>query len=208
MSMFTWSAPLFGFFGDRWSDETIAEIVVRIRECCGTSGSLLDVGGGTGALAARLADATDATVTVLDATPEMLRYVPDHERIMSVVGSADKIPFADDTFDACICSDAFHHFPHPDLAAGEMARVVRPGGGVLILDFDPSRLLMKPLVFAERVMREPATFHTPHELTKLMMRHGINGAAEHTGPVSYRFEGIVATAEEGEAEQEEKTAQG
>ncbi len=51
---------------------------------------------------------------------------------------ADALPFADASFDAVICKGAIDHFDAPLLAVGEMARVTRPDGQVVlaIANFD------------------------------------------------------------------------
>jgi SAM-dependent methyltransferase len=51
---------------------------------------------------------------------------------------SDGLPFADDSFDAALCKGAMDHFDRPELAIAEMARVVKPGGRVVlaIANFD------------------------------------------------------------------------
>jgi len=51
---------------------------------------------------------------------------------------SDALPFADDSFDAAFCKGALDHFDRPERAIAEMARVVRPGGRVVlaIANFD------------------------------------------------------------------------
>jgi SAM-dependent methyltransferase len=51
---------------------------------------------------------------------------------------SDDLPFADDSFDAALCKGALDHFDRPERAIAEMARVVRPGGRVVlaIANFD------------------------------------------------------------------------
>jgi SAM-dependent methyltransferase len=51
---------------------------------------------------------------------------------------SDGLPFADDSFDAALCKGAIDHFDRPELAIAEMARVVKPGGRVVlaIANFD------------------------------------------------------------------------
>jgi SAM-dependent methyltransferase len=77
MAFFDWSAPLFHRFGDRWSEQDAEIIAGWLMPHLTAEGAILDLGGGTGALAAHLADATARPVTVLDATPKMLAYLPD-----------------------------------------------------------------------------------------------------------------------------------
>ena len=48
--------------------------------------------------------------------------------------SAQQLPFADQTFDAVICTAAFHHFPNAQQALEEFRRLLRPGGTLLISD--------------------------------------------------------------------------
>ena len=51
---------------------------------------------------------------------------------------SDALPFADDSFDGVICKGAIDHFDRPLVAIGEMARVTRPDGRVVlaIANFD------------------------------------------------------------------------
>jgi ubiquinone/menaquinone biosynthesis C-methylase UbiE len=191
MSFFNWAAPLFAHLGDRWSDETIERWCSWLRPHLGEGGGrVLDLGGGTGALAARLADATGAAVTVLDPTPEMLRYLKPHERVEGVVGLAERMPFGEDTFDAVVISDAFHHFRDQDGAVREIERVVRPGGAILVLEFDP-RGWMRLVVWGERALGEPGAFFTPEAMCAYMAAHGISGRCEQTSPTGYYFLGVV-----------------
>ncbi|MGH9285972.1 MAG: class I SAM-dependent methyltransferase, partial [Acidimicrobiales bacterium] len=58
------------------------------------------------------------------------------------VGDAERLPFDDATFDAVVCECAFCTFPDKRTAAGEFARVLKPGGraGVTDVTLDPDRL--------------------------------------------------------------------
>ena len=49
-------------------------------------------------------------------------------------GDMEKLPIPDASVDMALLSQALHHAPHPDKAAAEAARVLRPGGRVLVLD--------------------------------------------------------------------------
>lgn len=51
-----------------------------------------------------------------------------------VAASAQSLPYRSDSFDAIICTAAFHHFPVPQEALQECRRVLRPGGKMLIAD--------------------------------------------------------------------------
>lgn len=193
MRFFALAAPFFGAFADRWSPETLARFAEWLRPHVPEGGRLLDLGGGTGALAARLADALSADAVVLDPSPEMLARMKPHPRVEVRLGVAERMPFEDASFDAVVVSDAFHHFPDQDGAVREMARVVRPGGGVLVLEFDP-RGLMRPIVAAEKLLGEPGAFLTPDEMCAFMAARGIAGRCEKTGSVGYYFLGEAPRA--------------
>jgi SAM-dependent methyltransferase len=195
VGMFNWAAPLFGHFADRWSPESIDEIAGWLRPFltgpCPDECRILDVGGGTGALALRLHEAMGAQVTVLDPTPQMLRYVPADGPVVAVLGVAEAMPFGDDEFDAVIVTDAFHHFRDQPGAVREFARVVRPGGGVVVVELDPSGFVMRVIAAAERLLGEPGAFFTPQDLCGFMAAAGIGGTCERMRGVSYRFTGTV-----------------
>lgn len=191
MRFFAWSAPIFHRVLDRrWTADDVSAIAARLRPYVPPGGELLDVGGGTGALASRLAGALHAQVAVLDPTPEMLAYVPDHPALHATLGAAESMPYADDAFDAVLVSDAFHHFHDQDRAVSEIVRVVRPGGGVLMLELDPSGW-MRALVLAERLLGEPASFFEPAHLCTFLAARGLGGECRTERGVSYSFLGTV-----------------
>ena len=100
---------------------------------------VLDVAAGTGHAARQLAPAARAVV-VLDATAAMLArghaqaVVDGIANVVFVHGDAAALPFLDASFDAVVCRFAAHHFEQPDAVVAEMARCVRPGGHVALVD--------------------------------------------------------------------------
>lgn len=202
--MFAWSAPLFGHFADRWSDEAIDRIIERLkpfmRGDCPKGCSILDVGGGTGALGRRLHARLGAQVTVLDPTPQMLRYIPANGPVRAVLGQAEAMPFADDSFDAVIVTDAFHHFRNQAAAAHEFARVVRCGGGVIVYELDPRGFGMRAVVAIERLLGEPGAFFEPNAMCSFMAANSIEGICTPERGVSYRFVGLVKPTDAGKSQ--------
>jgi len=196
MGFFNWAAPVFNKIANRWSASTIDEIAGWVapfmRGECPERCHVLDVGGGTGALATRLHDAIGARVTVLDPTPEMIAYVPgDIDAITGVLGTAEEMPFDASTFDAVIVTDAFHHFRDQGAAAREFQRVVRCGGGVIVVDLDPSGWFMRVIVRGEKLLGEPGTFFTHEEMCAFFAAHGIEGTCERMKGPAFRFTGTV-----------------
>ena len=100
---------------------------------------VLDVAAGTGHVARALAPAVRAVVA-LDATVAMLRQghaAAAEAGLRNVVfqrGDATALPFLDGSFDLVITRFAVHHFEDPADPLSEMARCVRPGGRVVVVD--------------------------------------------------------------------------
>ncbi len=195
MGFFDWSAPIMHRHGDRWTSQDVTTIVRWISPLPARDARVLDLGGASGGLATRIADATGATVTVLDPTSLLLERLPVRAGVTGVKGVAEHMPFEDTSFDAIVCTDAFHHFRDQEAAAREMHRVARPGASILVLDPDLTRT-GRPIAWMERLFGEPAAFLTPDGITALFERNGIRGTAEYTSAPSYRFLGTVP-AEEG-----------
>jgi ubiquinone/menaquinone biosynthesis C-methylase UbiE len=103
-------------------------------------GRLLDVGCGTGALAARLA-ARGYEATGLDPSEGMLRLLRERApEVTAVRASATGMPFGDGAFDLSVSVATMHHIADPDSvkrALGEMVRVVCQGGKVIVWDHNP-----------------------------------------------------------------------
>ncbi len=92
---------------------------------------VLDVACGTGLVAEGLAT-RGCIVTGIDASQPMLRKA--RQRVPAatfVLGSAERMPFADGAFDGVTCAQAFHWF-EAHRALAEIIRVVRPGGAVAV----------------------------------------------------------------------------
>lgn len=92
----------------------------------------LDVACGTGMSTVALADHA-ATVAGVDASREMLRAARRAPRVSYLIGNAERLPFADDTFDAVTCCSGVHWFDQERFFA-ELRRVLRPTGWVALYD--------------------------------------------------------------------------
>jgi SAM-dependent methyltransferase len=67
-----------------------------------------------------------------------------HATIEFVAASFDRLPFPDDTFDLVWCAQSLYSLPDPVVAIGHMARVVRPGGLVAVLENDTLHQVFLP----------------------------------------------------------------
>jgi ubiquinone/menaquinone biosynthesis C-methylase UbiE len=190
MAVFNWAAPMIDRFGQRWSAEDIRSMSeILAPYLADVDARLLDVGGGSGGLAVRLATALHRSVTVLDPTPELLARAPEHAEVITVAGFAEKMPFEDGAFHAAVITDAFHHFADQTLAVRELHRVLRPGGGVLLHEFDPAGW-MRLLIWAERLVGEPGSFMRQDEMCAFMKAHGFDGSCSPRTGHEYQFIGV------------------
>jgi len=101
-------------------------------------GEGLDVGCGTGLLMQALTPY--GRVVGVDASEGMLRVLREGRRGEAHRAEADDLPFADNRFDVAFSVALLHHLIEPGLverAIGEMVRVTRPGGKILICDHNP-----------------------------------------------------------------------
>ncbi len=120
-----------------------------VRIALPPSARILDVGCGTGALARQLAHRGDfkGRAIGVDQCGHFIeaanRYAQaEHlgERVSFQVGDAHRLDFSADTFDVVIAHTLISHVTEPLAVLGEMARVVRPGGTVVIFDGDYASL--------------------------------------------------------------------
>ncbi len=115
----------------------------------------LDIAGGTGDLAQAFAKAVgeEGRVVLTDINEAMVRTGRDRLLDAGVVMptavcDAEKLPFAEAAFDVVSVAFGLRNMTHKDVALKEMARVLQPGGKLLVLEFSkPVPLLQKPYDF-------------------------------------------------------------
>jgi ubiquinone/menaquinone biosynthesis C-methylase UbiE len=125
--------------------------------------SVLDVGCSSGYLARKLAAAAGAAgqVTGVDPSEAAIGYARRRApgAMTFTVGVAQDLPLPDSSFDLVTCTLAIHHVParKREAAFAEMYRVTRPGGRLLVADFDPSQQAFPRHPGARRMHRAVAT---------------------------------------------------
>lgn len=133
--------------------------------------TVLDVAGGTGRVGRTLIPAY--VVTVIDLSRPMLVEAREYG-LACVQGDATRLPMPDGAVDAVVVADAYHHFPDPDAVLNDVRRILRPGGVVVVRDFDPTTVRGGAISMVERALGWPSTFRTPDELAFDMDRHGFD----------------------------------
>lgn len=127
---------------------------------------LLDVGGGTGALAAVFAG-DGVMVTVLEPNPKKVAFGRvRHPQVEFLEGGAERIALGDASFDCAMAMLSFHHMEEPDRALREVQRVLSPSGRFLLEEFHPE---FAPGALARRIFGR---------------RHG--GHPQFSGPLELR----------------------
>lgn len=118
-----------------------------------TTGSILDVGAGTGALALDLAwfVGDKGRVIAVDRDPAALNILQQVAgkvavSVATVTGEATALPIGDAQQNLTVARYTFQHLPAPMAALAEMKRVTRPGGRILIIDVDDDVTLSHPPV--------------------------------------------------------------
>ena len=103
---------------------------------------VLDVATGTGAVAIELVRQHDCSVVGIDRSPEMLAVARDRvaarglgAKIELQQGRAETLPFPDGSFDALTVTYLLRYVDDPAATISELARVVRAGGTIALLDF-------------------------------------------------------------------------
>ena len=109
-------------------------------------GHVLDVATGTGLVAQALLR-RGFHVTGLDQSAEMLAIARRRfgDRVELVEASADQLPFPDASFDHLTFTYLLRYVDDPAATMRELARVVRPGGTIAMLEFDVPSGLWRPL---------------------------------------------------------------
>jgi SAM-dependent methyltransferase len=97
-----------------------------------------------------------------------------HGALAVVQGDAQRLPFADDSFDRVSCMGSLEHYPDASAALCEMRRVVAPGGRVLFTVPNARWPFL-------RFWPDPQPLHTIHDLDgwrEILAEHGFDVASE------------------------------
>jgi demethylmenaquinone methyltransferase/2-methoxy-6-polyprenyl-1,4-benzoquinol methylase len=166
---------------------------------------VLDIAGGTGDLALAFAKKAGPTGRVVhtDINEAMLRTGRDRlldagVTLPTFVCDAEKLPFADESFDLVSVAFGLRNMTHKDAALAEMNRVLKPRGKLLVLEFSK---VAKPLTKAYdwysfnvlprlgqwvakdadsyRYLAESIRMHPGQEELKAMMRKGGFGHVDY-----------------------------
>jgi SAM-dependent methyltransferase len=177
-----------------------------------SSDQAIDLGAGAGHAALALAPHVE-TVTAIDPTPEMLAVAARlaAERTITnvtfVEARAEALPFPDETFDVAISRFSIHHWPDPAGALREVARVLRPGGRVVLVDLvAPEDAGLDTFLNAVELLRDPTHGRTQRAsdwravvaaaglagdiVREWRFRHATEDWLGRTAPVAWRADAV------------------
>lgn len=110
--------------------------------------AVLDIACGTGELERLvLAEHSTQQIVGVDISEKMLVLAKQkchaYANVSFHVANASNLPFASNSFDVIVSANAFHYFDDPLAALGEMKRVLKPDGTVVIMDWCRDYLICK-----------------------------------------------------------------
>jgi len=123
-------------------------------------------------------------ITIIDLSEGMLARARKR-KLETVRASALAMPFHDGEFDVVLCTDALHHIKDIDGAIAEMARIVKPGGTVLIQEFHIRGIAGHCLYWFEHLFIDRSRFVTPDELHAILQRHGLSSTHHPLSRLEY-----------------------
>ena len=177
----------------RFSLEAIRQMGLTGRE------AVLEVAAGTCAFGRMIAPHA-VRVTELDATEAMLRTGQAESERAGVtnadyiLGTAEALPFAPETFDAVVSRLAFHHFAAPEAAFAEMHRVLKPGGQLVVADMAARPEPCREIADHYERLRDPSHVRclTAGELTALAEKHGMTATHASVTTIPMRLSAWMA----------------
>lgn len=170
-----WRSSPLGRITDQIEDRLILKLLDPVDRL-----DILDVGCGDGRLAAALSR-LGARVTGLDPDGRMLAAARARARAESVElslvsGHAEDLPFADAAFDCVSAVAVLCFLSRPDRAVAEMARVLRPGGRLLVGDLGRWSLwaaIRRLRGWMGHPIWRSASFRTANDLCNLIERQNL-----------------------------------
>lgn len=183
-------APIYDRIWARYLEatlsRTIAMMALRGNE------SILDVGCGTGELERRIVQVHPQQPMVgLDLTQAMLvrarAKLAAYPQLQFIEGDSQQLPFPDASFDIVVSCSALHYMRDPQRVIRECARVLRPGGRVIITDWCRDFFMAKLYnAFRKTFIRAHHQVYRLRELQDFLRGAGL-APAQHT---TFSIDGI------------------
>jgi SAM-dependent methyltransferase len=156
-------------------------------------GRYLEVGTGTGADALACADRFGVSVVGADSSSVMIEEAARRGLPETVIADAHALPFESESFDGAWADRTFQHLVDPVVALGEMVRVVKPDGTIVVVDPDYGTQVVDvpDQELAQRVLRFRADCglrngRLAHQMGRLFARAGLTDVRVEAVPIVLR----------------------
>jgi ubiquinone/menaquinone biosynthesis C-methylase UbiE len=171
----TWSSTYEqSLFWRRYFEPLHEMLVTRAGDVGGLA--VLDLGCGTGDMLRRFARAGASRLVGADVSEGMLEVARslsrDTDNIEYVYTSAESVPVGMGEFDLVTSCIAFHHFPDPPGALLDAARVLKPGGRLMVCDLDGAGLTGRIFLAFGRWKRADERYFDPASMSGMMDEAG------------------------------------
>lgn len=144
------------------------------------AGRMLDAGGGTGRVSSQLRHLVDEVI-ISDLSASMLKQAQVKGKLLPAQAHAERLPFPDASFDRVVVVDALHHFCNQRQAIGDLLRVLKPGGRLVIEEPDIHRLVVKFVAFGEKIALMRSHFYSAEQIRGMVAAYGHSAAIERDG---------------------------
>ncbi len=202
---FTRQSRSFGDSQAMTSAQTLGALIELVPEDTGSR--WIDVACGPGVISRAMASRV-GSVSGVDLTPAMIEEAERRagedgiDNTSFALGDATALDLADGAFDGAITRLSLHHIPAPGRVVAEMARVVRPGGWVLLSDI-AADIDAGAAAWREEIerLRDPSHWacHAPESLRRMGDAAGLVAEHEELVPVDIDFDDWLARGSAGPA---------
>jgi SAM-dependent methyltransferase len=202
---FTRQSQSFGRSAAMTSAQTLGALIELVPE--DGQARWIDAACGPGVIARAMAGRV-GSVSGVDLTPAMIEEAERRageegiDNVGFTLGDATALDFADGSFDGAITRLSLHHIPAPGRVVAEMARVVRPGGWVVVSDLAADRD-GEAAAWREEVerLRDPSHWacRTPESLRRMGLAAGLVVEHEELMQVDIDFDDWLARGSGGPA---------
>lgn len=131
------------------------------------SGTILDIGGGTGRILENFQDLA-SHLYICDFSLSMLNKAKQKKIFSEICGQAEFLPFPSETFQIIIMVDTLHHLIDPREAIKEIIRILDSEGTFFIEEPDISDWKIKIIAFFEKLLGMRSHFYSQAEIVNLI----------------------------------------
>lgn len=144
----------------RQTDPIIAKHIV---EALGSAKTVLNVGAGGGSY-----EPQDKYVVAVEPSISMRKERVNANKVPAIIGTADSLPFDNDSFDASLATLTIHHWPDLEKGLLELKRVTR--NQIVIMTYDPNALdvFWNAYYFPELIKVEKARYPKINKITNIL----------------------------------------